>query len=230
MLRVSTSLPSLALATPATRASSPWTSEFPITPTKTKQATGSFEYQRRFEDAYESVARQRNLARLDALFRATDIDGSGDITLGEFQETLRKGPIQSIFATLGIQPHQATAVFKAFDTNCDAMLSHQEFIEGLMKLVGPDLEGCASDLDARMLRAANFGKQAATLSEPPNSPKPVFVAGGGCGAVGGRLLPEVSPLCPVRMRRAFVLSARSQALHPASAAPRGIRKAHLALH
>mmetsp|Transcript_79189 Transcript_79189/g.155409 ORF Transcript_79189/g.155409 Transcript_79189/m.155409 type:complete len:226 (-) Transcript_79189:113-790(-) len=221
MLRMSTSLPTLARQATPTRMGSSQACESPIVAKKIgRQAHGEFAYTRKFEDAYESFARHRNLAKLDALFWATDVDDSGEITLAEFQETLRKTPTRTLFANLGIQPHQATAVFRAFDANHDSTISHKEFLEGLKRLVGPDLEGCAADLDAEVLRAANFGKQAAPLGEIPCWMRQEFPGS------DGHLLPEVLPVRPAHESRTFVFSARSQALHPATAAPRRLRKTH----
>eukprot|EP00429_Kryptoperidinium_foliaceum_P054854 CAMPEP_0176090694 /NCGR_PEP_ID=MMETSP0120_2-20121206/45421_1 /TAXON_ID=160619 /ORGANISM="Kryptoperidinium foliaceum, Strain CCMP 1326" /LENGTH=231 /DNA_ID=CAMNT_0017424575 /DNA_START=1 /DNA_END=692 /DNA_ORIENTATION=+ len=172
----------------------------------------SQQFRRDFEDAYESLSRHRYLMRLEKLFLLTDIDGSGSVTIDELQEALRTHPAQAMFGSLGVQPHQAIMIFKAFDRNCDGELSRDEFISGVACLSGPGIDGCCSgEVDTDKLRPANFEKcfntalhpRSATACAPP---------------IGHRQLPEVNAAgSRSPSYRAFVHSAVSQALHPASA-------------
>lgn len=189
------------------------------------------EYHRQFDVAYEIVAKHRNLLKLDHLFKETDLDGSGYISLDEFQDTLKKPKAQATFSALGIQPHQAFWVFHAFDSNQDGLLSHQEFMTGLFRLCGTDYEGNGQDLDMEVLRAANWAKFEASTSGDGSSEQqrasPLSPS---------RSQPTLSPQLPDfqllprhKLERAFVSSAMSQALHPASAVPKGHKKLALPL-
>mmetsp|Transcript_1128 Transcript_1128/g.2406 ORF Transcript_1128/g.2406 Transcript_1128/m.2406 type:complete len:315 (+) Transcript_1128:343-1287(+) len=153
------------------------------------------EYKKPYTIAYANIVRERNLKRVDALFRDTDADSSGMISMEEWYNAMKKPSAQTIFAALGVQPHQAGVLFQAFDMNQDGELSHEEFTAGLRKLLNTDDDGNSRDIDLEMLRAANLRLHEEDEERPvvPNR------------------LPEV------KLQRAFVHSAIAQALNPANA-------------
>mmetsp|Transcript_61255 Transcript_61255/g.176354 ORF Transcript_61255/g.176354 Transcript_61255/m.176354 type:complete len:218 (-) Transcript_61255:129-782(-) len=162
----------------------------------------SWEYRRNFEDAYEDLARQRNISKLDRLFTIADSDGSGAISFGEFKKALQSQKAQVMFSGLGVQPHQAVMVFKAVDRSGDGELSRDEFLEGILRLCRPGVDGCcAGELDMRSLRAANLSKHLnVELPTQASASRKSFVSKG-------------------QVQRAFVRSAMSQALYPVAAGP-----------
>mmetsp|Transcript_5679 Transcript_5679/g.15537 ORF Transcript_5679/g.15537 Transcript_5679/m.15537 type:complete len:275 (+) Transcript_5679:40-864(+) len=165
----------------------------------------SHDYHQPFGVAYAEVAKARNLNKLDTLFRETDADGSGQISMEEFQEALKKPGAKATFAALGVQPHQALSVFKAFDLDEDGLLSYWEFMTGFRELCETDTDGNGVDINIEELRAANFAKKHGGVGHVDLSPMQPQAA---------NRLPEV------QLQRAFVHSAIAQALHPANAAAR----------
>merc|ERR550532_2416443 len=101
-------------------------------------------FQTPFEAAYSDLAKQRNLRKLEALFVEADTDGSGEMSLDEFQKALRNPWIARTFSTLGVQPHQSELVFcsmvEGLPRGRDAELSIQAFIRGLTALVGTSID------------------------------------------------------------------------------------------
>lgn len=118
-------------------------------------------FQAPFGTAYEHVARERNLARIEELFLRADADGSGGITIEEFHAALHDKEFSGAFAALGVQPHQATRVFEVFDTNRDRNMTREEFMNGLHHLVGDsmDIEGTGKDLDIHSLDPSQLEKR-----------------------------------------------------------------------
>eukprot|EP00933_Yihiella_yeosuensis_P072198 TRINITY_DN80524_c0_g1_i1.p1 TRINITY_DN80524_c0_g1~~TRINITY_DN80524_c0_g1_i1.p1 ORF type:complete len:292 (+),score=40.01 TRINITY_DN80524_c0_g1_i1:61-936(+) len=105
-----------------------------------------------FEVAYREIAEQRNFRRLEMLFKEVDADGSGEMSLDEFRDALRKPWIQRSFSLLGVQPHQAEVVFKSMKQSPSGEISIHDFMHGLEELVGADLDGPPMDLDVEKLR------------------------------------------------------------------------------
>lgn len=111
-------------------------------------------YQKRFEDAYVEVSKQRNLSKLAVLFMEVDADGSGEMSLDEFQEAMKIPAIQHAFSTLGIQPHQAAVVYRAFDEDGSGGVTIDEFIGSLKKILGTgSLKDAVKDLNVQELQA-----------------------------------------------------------------------------
>jgi len=158
------------------------------------------DYNKPYTVAYKNIIRQRNLRKVDELFLATDADGSGNISVDEWYLAMRQPSAQATFKALGMQPHQAGAIFRAFDQNEDGQLSHAEFMIGLHKLLDPDDDGNSRDIGLDMLRAANLKMHEPIEEEDTNRPN---------------CLPQV------KLQRAFVHSAIAQALNPAAASKKG---------
>lgn len=157
----------------------------------------ALDYKRPYSVAYANLVRQRNLKKADALFKETDADGSGMVSLDEWFDAMRCPSAKVTFAALGVQPHQAGAIFRAFDRDQDGQLSLQEFTEGLRALLNIDDNGNSRDINVEMLRASNLW---ANVSVAVEDEKPV-----------------VNRLPQAKLQRAFVHSAIAQALNPASA-------------
>ncbi|CAL1155636.1 unnamed protein product [Cladocopium goreaui] len=105
-----------------------------------------------FEVAYREIAELRNFRRLENLFLEADADRSGEMSLDEFRNALRKPWVQRSFSLLGVQPHQAEAVvrrvvFKKMNRANAEEISIADFIGGLESILGTDLDGPPRDLD-----------------------------------------------------------------------------------
>lgn len=173
-------------------------------------------YQVPFEEAYQQVAKQRNLQKLEELFAEADEDGSNAMSLSEFRRALRKPGIQRTFSTLGVQPHQSELIFMSMAKNEDDELSFQQFLTGLQSVVGTDVDGTGTEVDISMLRptrAARLQREgmrsavsqslASFSSSPLHSP--------------------LSSLPQARMHRSFIDTAQAKALLPPSASKQAQR-------
>mmetsp|Transcript_45655 Transcript_45655/g.132227 ORF Transcript_45655/g.132227 Transcript_45655/m.132227 type:complete len:248 (-) Transcript_45655:122-865(-) len=189
-------------------------------------------YQTPFEAAYCDLAKQRNLRKLEALFLEADADGSGEMSLDEFREALRKPWIQRTFSALGVQPHQSELVFRSMVKGKNSHdLRIDAFIEGLTRLVGTSIDGTGRELDIEMLKPTREAKlrrqktlpdisdSEASRSEVHGhaslSSAQTTTVGLGLGPV--HLLPEVT------IHRAFIHSAAAKALHPPNTSKRPAR-------
>lgn len=199
-------------------------------------------YQTPFETAYNDLAKQRNLHKLAGLFVEADTDGSGEMSLNEFHEALRKPRFQRTFSALGVQPHQSELVFMSMLHNNNGYdikkvgteeLSIHHFMEGLTQLVGASPDGTGKELDIDMLkptREAKLRREGFTAPgldskspsacgddtlSPTSNGKKKGINIGGLGPV--HLLPDVT------IHRAFVHSATAKALQPPNAAKRPVR-------
>merc|ERR1712232_1194636 len=173
-----------------------------------------------------------------------DTDGSGEMSLNEFHEALRKPRFQRTFSALGVQPHQSELVFMSmlnasngYDRNKRTggeELSIHHFMEGLTQLVGASPDGTGKELDIEMLRPTREAKlrragfTPVTTSSPkssapaaPESPT-ASAKKNGVGQIPHGLGP-VHLLPDVTIHRAFVHSATAKALQPPSAGKRSMR-------
>mmetsp|Transcript_38089 Transcript_38089/g.118825 ORF Transcript_38089/g.118825 Transcript_38089/m.118825 type:complete len:228 (+) Transcript_38089:144-827(+) len=180
-------------------------------------------YQTPFEAAYSDLAKQRNLRKLEALFTAADADGSGEMSLEEFREALRKPWIQRTFSSLGVQPHQSELVFRSMvkGKNKDE-LRIDAFIDGLTRLVGTSIDGTGRELDIELLKPTKEAKERrlrtiqGDAKDDGVSPSHTTTAVGlGLGPV--HLLPEAT------IQRAFVHSAAAKALYPPNSSKKPAR-------
>ncbi|CAE7774733.1 unnamed protein product [Symbiodinium pilosum] len=117
-----------------------------------------------FEVAYREIAELRNFRRLEHLFLAADVDRSGEMSLDEFRQALRKPWFQRSFSLLGVQPHQAEVVFKKMNTANAEEISISDFMQGLENLLGTDLDGPPRDLDVSLLSSRFKAKTKLTPS------------------------------------------------------------------
>eukprot|EP00434_Breviolum_minutum_P010908 symbB.v1.2.009619.t1/scaffold587.1/size188863/9 len=104
-----------------------------------------------FEVAYREIAELRNFRRLETLFVEADEDKSGEMSLDEFRNALRKPWVQRSFSLLGVQPHQAEVVFKKMNRANAEEISISDFIGGLESILGTDLDGPPMTLDVSSL-------------------------------------------------------------------------------
>lgn len=174
------------------------TASFPISLTKTPaQHPGpSFGkcYEKPFHVAYEDIAIQRNLRKIENLFFQADEDGSGRLDLDEFHKALKHPQMRGSFAAVGVQPHQATIAFDAFDQTRSGQLNLEEFMSGLRSISAPGSDGTSPDFNVKMLRAVRR-RRVEAASRPSTAPVPRTTSAG--------------------RDRVFLQKAIAQALHPA---------------
>mmetsp|Transcript_14294 Transcript_14294/g.32466 ORF Transcript_14294/g.32466 Transcript_14294/m.32466 type:complete len:242 (+) Transcript_14294:127-852(+) len=195
-----------------------------------RHALNSFSqtFHKPFEQAYSELAKQRNLRKLEVLFVEADTDGSGEMSLDEFHEALRKPWIQRTFSSLGVQPHQSELVFRSLVKGKypDAELSIHAFIEGLTALVGTSIDGTGRELDVELMkptREARIRREQASSDMVGPSPlrrgSERSASSTGMASLGAvHLLPEAV------IQRAVVHSATAQALQPPTSVKRPVRR------
>lgn len=89
-----------------------------------------------YPKAYAELEKQKRFNYLYNLFLSVDEDGSGEISLEEFQRCVSNKDVRAALVELGIQPHQTTHIFKKLEGewgNGDGELSVKEFMVGLAK-------------------------------------------------------------------------------------------------
>lgn len=85
-----------------------------------------------YAKAYAELEKQKRFDFLHNLFLSVDEDGSGDISLEEFQRCVTKKNVRDTLIQLGIQPHETVRMFKRMDDG-DGKLIVKEFMVGLAK-------------------------------------------------------------------------------------------------
>lgn len=86
--------------------------------------------------------KQVNTEKLYALFQFLDDDGSGCITMGEFNREIDNPKVQLFFGGLGVDHEDAKELFAAISDDGDHDISLCQFIHGCMHL-----KGAAKSLD-----------------------------------------------------------------------------------
>eukprot|EP00931_Biecheleriopsis_adriatica_P002364 TRINITY_DN10314_c0_g1_i1.p1 TRINITY_DN10314_c0_g1~~TRINITY_DN10314_c0_g1_i1.p1 ORF type:complete len:616 (+),score=102.39 TRINITY_DN10314_c0_g1_i1:30-1850(+) len=71
------------------------------------------------------------------LFDQLDMDSSGGITMAEFETSFSEANVRAIFDALEINVNDAYALFSQLDTDGNADVDINEFLEGCMQLKGP---------------------------------------------------------------------------------------------
>ena len=79
--------------------------------------------------------KQAYMAELSKVFKAIDVDESGQITLDELEAMLKDPQLKSVFQYLELEVHDAEALFRLLDEG-DGEVTFQEFIKGVMRLKG----------------------------------------------------------------------------------------------
>lgn len=86
------------------------------------------------------AARQSNesyvVTHVRELFRDADLDGSGILTLMEFQDQLNTKPMKEYFKHLDIDISEAHSLFNLLDSDGDGGVSLDEFVNGSLRLRG----------------------------------------------------------------------------------------------
>jgi len=80
--------------------------------------------------------RGTEVKQLEALFRETDQDGSGQITLQVFEEQLKGPRISALFRAVGIEVDEARGFFHLLDTSASQSVDIQELTAGCLRLKG----------------------------------------------------------------------------------------------
>merc|ERR1740129_643443 len=90
------------------------------------------------------------LTILRQIFNQCDADGSGFLTLQEFDSHICDDYVQAQFAAIGISVDEAWGCFRLLDTDDSGIISVQEFVTGCMRL-----KGSASSVDVATLLYEN---------------------------------------------------------------------------
>jgi len=80
--------------------------------------------------------KDRYVASLQDLFREWDGNGSGELSLEEFQYHMKDSRMQAFLRTLEIEPSNAFTLFKLLDADGQGTLDVSEFVGGLIELRG----------------------------------------------------------------------------------------------
>eukprot|EP00928_Gymnodinium_smaydae_P056338 TRINITY_DN39731_c0_g1_i1.p1 TRINITY_DN39731_c0_g1~~TRINITY_DN39731_c0_g1_i1.p1 ORF type:complete len:544 (-),score=67.08 TRINITY_DN39731_c0_g1_i1:234-1865(-) len=73
---------------------------------------------------------------LQTLFNAIDEDGSGAVSIREFEHHFNDPAVKHLFAALGLAPSDAWSLFVALDVDGDNKVSAREFLDGCLNLRG----------------------------------------------------------------------------------------------
>lgn len=86
---------------------------------------------------FEEKMRQKKkyIGKLREVFTKVDADGSGQLSLVEFQEVIQDDEVRQVLADLELDVHEVQGLFALLDTG-DGTISFDEFISGVMRLRG----------------------------------------------------------------------------------------------
>eukprot|EP00931_Biecheleriopsis_adriatica_P031228 TRINITY_DN18338_c0_g2_i1.p1 TRINITY_DN18338_c0_g2~~TRINITY_DN18338_c0_g2_i1.p1 ORF type:complete len:633 (+),score=77.52 TRINITY_DN18338_c0_g2_i1:198-1901(+) len=96
--------------------------------------------------------REHYEALLSKIFAEIDDDGSGTITIKEFENHFQSKPVQALFSALDLDASDAWALFHVLDQDGSFCLTISEFIDGCMIV-----RGTASALDMEGIRRETWG-------------------------------------------------------------------------
>merc|ERR1711972_526709 len=95
--------------------------------------------------------RERTKNVLESLFRSCDFDGSGTITLTEFDSMLADESTHAVFESLGINIYDGWTLFKLLDDTQSSSVTLEKFLSGCLRLRGSatsmDLHSLKYDMD-----------------------------------------------------------------------------------
>jgi len=81
-------------------------------------------------------SKQTYIEQLTELFQDVDTDGSGELTIDEFEDLLQDERLQKYCASLDITIDDAWALFKLLDTDGSGAIGVEEFVTGCLRLQG----------------------------------------------------------------------------------------------
>lgn len=196
---------------------------------KPRRTGNPLHFQAPLEVVYKYAAEQRNFRQLEGLFLEADTDGSGSMSLEEFNVALRKPWVQGLLAMLGIQPFQAEVVFKAMDKERQGELGIHLFITRLEELVcgsDSDEEPAKRELNVSLLRNRNRSREKPKKQhQRSGTPKK---SSWSSALLNGQHQTEHSGLSNSASESAFWRhSVSMKALHPATAQTRGPQRVRL---
>lgn len=95
----------------------------------------------------DELKREKKYVRdIQAVFEGADTDGSGMLSLEEFEEHLTDSKIKAFFHTLELDVSQGRALFQLLDTDGTNEVGIEEFVSGCTRL-----KGSAKSVDVNML-------------------------------------------------------------------------------
>ena len=99
-------------------------------------AVGRADADRDVAAALRDAKRDAIKAELISVFRETDIDQSGEISVEELYQMLQSHDIQTLLASIGIEAMDHKKFFHALDVDKDGAVNLDEFIYGVDTLAG----------------------------------------------------------------------------------------------
>mmetsp|Transcript_85144 Transcript_85144/g.249336 ORF Transcript_85144/g.249336 Transcript_85144/m.249336 type:complete len:583 (+) Transcript_85144:34-1782(+) len=91
-------------------------------------------------------AKQQYISKLKQLFQQVDLNNSGEITLSEFEDSMKDEKLLAYFASIDITIDEAFSLFKLLDHDNTHSLNIDAFVTGCLKL-----RGQAKSLDIAMM-------------------------------------------------------------------------------
>merc|ERR1719330_1797277 len=85
----------------------------------------------------EEMARYQNFEReMRLMFQEIDVDGDNRLTMDELQAYLTDDRVKAHFRVLGIDAHEACAIFRLLDLSDKGSLDLDEFVMGAFRIKG----------------------------------------------------------------------------------------------
>lgn len=88
--------------------------------------------------------------QLEKVFQEIDVDGSGILEFGEFEQLMQDNRVKAWFRTMGLQVDTAVQLFQLLDLDNSQTISASEFVMGCMRL-----QGGAKNVDVATLMYEN---------------------------------------------------------------------------
>lgn len=82
------------------------------------------------------TGKDQDVNSLRTLFLESDIDGSGEVTKDEFEQTVQRESVQVCLGSIGISATQARGLFTLLDLDEDGRVDINEFVTGMMRMRG----------------------------------------------------------------------------------------------
>eukprot|EP00930_Biecheleria_cincta_P097797 TRINITY_DN89481_c0_g1_i1.p1 TRINITY_DN89481_c0_g1~~TRINITY_DN89481_c0_g1_i1.p1 ORF type:complete len:679 (+),score=137.93 TRINITY_DN89481_c0_g1_i1:67-2103(+) len=100
-------------------------------------ATQSAKGQREYLIAQEMEVKEKFLQQMQIFFEEIDEDGSGTVNFSEIELMIQDPTLQAYFRVLGFDTHEAERLFNLLDSDGNAEVPLDEFLDGCLRLKGP---------------------------------------------------------------------------------------------